>query len=200
MAKRERWIVIPKWDGPKGFQHYKDRAPKWIKNQSTLMAKDEYLGLTFHQRGVLHGLWLEYAASNRQLRDNTLTLTRRLGQRVSRRDLDALNHAGFLEYALAPRYHDASLEVEVDKEKKDLALNIKSKSAGEQFAERVVAQSTRERRPYDPPSNPVGHVRRLIGVTIHDEVDLEAEFRSGDIHLNDLEKQQLRDELRKQVA
>ncbi len=116
----ERWIVIPRWDGPTGFQHYSDRDPKWIKNYRDLLSKDEYLELTFVQRGILHGLWLEYAAANRQLRDSTLTLSRRLGGRVTRASLDALNHAGFIEYSasrpLATRYQAASLEEETERE------------------------------------------------------------------------------------
>jgi hypothetical protein len=121
MAKRQRWIVIPNWDGKDGFQHYKDRDPIFIKNYRRLLTKDEYLTLTFHQRGILHSLWLEYAASNRQIRDNTLTLTRRLGQRVTTRDLEALNRAGFIVFTaskpLAQRYHIASPEKEKEKEK-----------------------------------------------------------------------------------
>lgn len=97
--KGERWIVVAHWDGPEGFQHYKDRAPIWIKNYTELLASDDYIGLTFHQRGILHGLWLEYATANRQLTDSTLTLGRRLGQRILTRDLEALNHAGFIHFS-----------------------------------------------------------------------------------------------------
>jgi len=114
-----QWIVIPNWDK---FQHYRDRDPTWIKNHRSLLHSDAYRNLSYHQRGVLHGLWLEYAAANRQIRDSTLTLTRQLGQRVSRRDLETLNHAGFIEFSaskpLAPRYHDASPEKEKEREKK----------------------------------------------------------------------------------
>lgn len=133
----ERWIVIPNWDsneenGHQGFQHYKDRDPYFIKNYRSLLSKDEYLELTFHQRGVLHGLWLEYAASNRQIRDSTLTVTRRLGQRVTRTTLDALNHAGFIAYSasrpLAPRYP----REEKEKEKKERA-HARGKTEGAQF-------------------------------------------------------------------
>ena len=88
-----RWIVIPRWEE---FQHYSKRNPPWIKTYTRLLHDDAYAGLTFHQRGVLHGLWLLYARNDRQIRDNTLTLTRQLGHRVMRRDLDALNHAGFI--------------------------------------------------------------------------------------------------------
>jgi len=119
----DRWIVIPRWDGPDGFQHYKDRDPIFIKNYRRLLHSDAYLHLTLTQRGLLHGLWLEYAASNREIRDDTTAITRRLGQRVTRASLDALNRAGFIQFSaskpLAPRYHSrARTEKEEEKERK----------------------------------------------------------------------------------
>lgn len=106
---RQVYIVIPNWDGPDGFQHYRDRDPIWIKNYVRLMSHDDYLDLSYHQRGILHGLWMEYARSNRQLPGSTVTLTRRLGHRVTTRDLEALNEAGFIQFVasktLAERYH-----------------------------------------------------------------------------------------------
>jgi hypothetical protein len=48
-----RYIVIPNWDGPDGFQHYRDRDPIWIKNYRALMAKDEYLESLNHA-GFIH--------------------------------------------------------------------------------------------------------------------------------------------------
>ena len=90
----EGWIVIPNW---RRFQHYRDRNPKWVKVYTELMSDPAFRGLTLHQRGLLISLWLEYATARRQLRDSTLTLTRQLGQRVMRRDVDALVDAGFVE-------------------------------------------------------------------------------------------------------
>ena len=108
------WITIPNWDGPEGFQHYKDRTPRWIKNYTELLHDDAYLQLTLVQRGVLHGLWMEYASARRQIPDSTLAVSRRLGQRVTRATLDSLNHAGFIAYVaskpLAERYQAASPE------------------------------------------------------------------------------------------
>jgi hypothetical protein len=84
----------------------------WVKNYTRLLHDPAYLGLTFHQRGVLHGLWMEYATSNRQIPDSTLTISRRLGERVTRATLDSLARAGLLAFSasrpLAPRYHEAS--------------------------------------------------------------------------------------------
>lgn len=137
----DQWIVIPNWDATddeEGLQHYKDRDPIWIKNYRRLLRKDEYRELSFHVRGVLHGLWLEYAASNRQITDNTLTLTRRLGQRVATRDLVSLNHAGFIGFSdskpLAPCYP----RKEKIKSKKGLTNTSKSASEGALFALRTM--------------------------------------------------------------
>jgi hypothetical protein len=106
------WIVIPNW---RRFQHYKDRNPKWIKVYTELMSDDAFLALSFHQRGVLISLWLEYAAGRRQIIDNTATVSRRLGGRVSRATLEALNDAGFTEVSasspLAKPEHPASPEL-----------------------------------------------------------------------------------------
>jgi hypothetical protein len=95
------YIEIPNWDGtddPKaGFQHYKDRDPKWIKSYTRLLAKDEYLQLTLRQRGLLHGIWLAYASSGRKLGASPAQLRRALGSETVRaRDIEALNHAGFI--------------------------------------------------------------------------------------------------------
>ena len=119
------WIVIPDWDK---FQHYKNRDPVWIKNYVRLLQDPAYLGLTMHQSGVLHRLWLAYAASHRQITGGTLNVTRQVGGRVSAETLDALNHAGFIQFSaskpLAPRYQAASPEVEKSKSKrKDAASN-----------------------------------------------------------------------------
>jgi hypothetical protein len=92
----ERYIVIPRWEE---FQHYRDRDPVWVKVYTRLLSDDGFRDLTFHQRGVLVSLWIEYARSGRQLRDNTATLTRQLGGRVMTRDIEALTHAGFITFS-----------------------------------------------------------------------------------------------------
>ncbi len=171
----DRWIVIPKWDE---FQHYKDRDPKWIKSHRRQYAKDEYLELSFHLRGVLEGLRHSYAASNRQLSDSTLTLTRRLGQRVTKRDLESLNRAGFIEFSsskpIAVVYQPATPEVR-DREEKALSANAPK---AEEFATQVAADPKgREHRPYDQPADKTAAIRRLItnGV-ITDVIELNAEL------------------------
>jgi len=90
----DEWIVVPGW---RKFQHYKDRSPTWIKVYTDLNSRDDWLGLTWGQRGVLVTAWLEYARAATHLRSQTL---RRLGSSASnrylQRDLEALNDAGLL--------------------------------------------------------------------------------------------------------
>lgn len=119
----EQWIVIPHWhseDGHDGFQHYRDRAPTWIKFYTRLLHDDDYLSLTGDQRAILHGLWLEYASSDGQLRLDTRSITSRLRLRVTTRQLERLNQAGFIHFyaskPLALRYQHASPETDTEKE------------------------------------------------------------------------------------
>jgi len=116
----ESWIVVPRWDE---FQHRdmaRSTVPPWIKNHTKLLHDDAYRGLTGHQRAILHGLWLEYASARRQLTLSTLSLSRRLGLRVSMQHIEALSRAGFIEVSAsrpAGRLAGevAGLEVEVEK-------------------------------------------------------------------------------------
>lgn len=111
------WIVVPNWER---FQHYKDRNPTWIKDYTELTDKDEYLALPLATRGVLHGIWLEYAKSHRRLSGDTARLSRRLGQRVLKAQVEALVHAGFIELRASKSvpnpYQSASAEKEEDRE------------------------------------------------------------------------------------
>jgi hypothetical protein len=95
----EMWIVIPKWEE---FQHRdaaRSKVPPWVKTWTRLLSDDDFLDLSHHLRGVLLGIWLEYARSTRQLRGSTVALTRRLGQRVTARDLESLSDAGFIAFS-----------------------------------------------------------------------------------------------------
>jgi len=97
------WIVVPRWSE---FQHYGDRDPTWIKVYTRLTSDDEWLGLTWAERGLLLGIWLEYARANGEIRTRNLRGT--LGERVFKRHLERLNDAGFIGFSaskpLAIRY------------------------------------------------------------------------------------------------
>jgi hypothetical protein len=114
MAKATRYISVRNW---RKFQHYdpEKRTPPWIKNMTELMSSDDYLGLSAPARGVLHGIWMEYARSRCELPGDTLTLSRRLGMKVLSQTLVSLNHAGFIDFVasktLAEGYQAASARV-----------------------------------------------------------------------------------------
>lgn len=93
-AAEDLYIWMRNWER---FQHYKDRTPDWIKAYTELMSSDDYLRLSLGRRGILHGLWLEFASSRRRLLLDTAIISRRLNGRVTMADIDSLNHAGFLE-------------------------------------------------------------------------------------------------------
>lgn len=107
------WIVVHDW---RRFQHYKDRTPLWIKTYTELMHDDAWLSLTGHRRAILLCIWLEYAMTRQQLTDNTTSLSRRFALKVTTRDLESLNHAGYITISaskpLADGYQPASPEVE----------------------------------------------------------------------------------------
>lgn len=109
-------ITIPRWED---FQHYKRRDPPWLRVYTRLHSDDKYLDLSGHQRGVLLGLWIEYARSGAStqidgsyLEVSLKSLSSRLNLVIKLRDLEALNHAGFIRLdaskTLAKSKQDAS--------------------------------------------------------------------------------------------
>lgn len=117
----DQWLVMDRWDD---FQHpdaMRSGVPPWIKTYTRLLSNDEFLTLSHHLRGVLLSLWLEYATARRQLRDNTVALSRRLGHRVTTRDLEALNHAGFVHFSASkPASKVASIPARPEERREEL--------------------------------------------------------------------------------
>jgi len=138
-------ITIRNWDR---FQHYKDRDPPWIKNYTALLHDESYRELSMADRGVLHGLWLEYASSHRVLRGDTASITRRLGQRVTRTQLERLNDAGFIEVSASSALAYArSRDVERSK-------GLKQKPAMPAVARPLQAGRQSYPQPSEPVENP----------------------------------------------
>lgn len=158
MAGEKGYISVRDW---RRFQHYDPakRTPPWIKNYTELLHDHAYLGLTQTQRAVLHGLWLEYASSGCKVPESTASLSRRLGLRVTKRTLEALNHAGFIDFvasaALADGYHGASPETEVETEKETTTLGDEE---DHDFAHNVSEDE-------DVPGDDLGHELRELGLT-----------------------------------
>jgi hypothetical protein len=106
----DTFISVPNWTK---FQHYKDRSPSWIKVYTDLNSRDEWLGLTWGQRGLLVTAWLEYARSATHLRSETLRrLGSSAGSRYFQRDLEALNHAGFLLFPASTEVGEITKDLE----------------------------------------------------------------------------------------
>lgn len=138
----ERRIEIVDWDK---FQHYqKGEHPPWIKVYTRLLNDDDFMDLTEHQRSVLFHLWLSYATARRQLRDSTSSLSRRFGFRVMRRDLDALEQAGFIAFRLGGGYGEASESLALARRAKDTEVDTETK---EPTTSRSRSKTTEAARP-----------------------------------------------------
>jgi len=111
------WIIVRNWER---FQHYKDRRPVWIKTYTELTGLDEYRALSLAARGVLHGIWIEYSNARGVIKLGA-SLSQRLGQHVSKQQLDSLVDAGFIELSASrPTTQRASLETEKRREEPPL--------------------------------------------------------------------------------
>src|SRR3990167_3921160 len=123
MSEPERWIIVTAWERHQHRDMARTSVPPWMKVYTRLLSDDDYLKLSFRQRGILLGIWLAYARGRRVLGSSPARLGRILGdETVRQRDLDTLNHAGFITFSDSKpaRSHastPASLEVEVEVEK-----------------------------------------------------------------------------------
>ena len=84
------------------FQHYNpaSRTPPWIKMYAVaLLRSDDYMGLPFATRGVLHGIWAHYAVARGVVSGDTLMLSRALAGKVYGHQLERLEQAGFIEFS-----------------------------------------------------------------------------------------------------
>jgi len=103
------WIWISRWQD---FQHYqpeRDRPPAWIKTYPKQLDDWRYLQLTNRQRALLADLRQMFATSQAQLRHDRGTIEARRQAETRHADLEALNHAGFIEF-LSRDALDAALE------------------------------------------------------------------------------------------
>jgi hypothetical protein len=102
-VNRDDLIVVPRWDK---FQHYKDRNPTWIKLYTELETKDEWLDLTYAQRGMLVTIWCAYATHRGRLRVRNLTIGG--AQRRSYVHLQALSDAGWIQVRASTRFKEGN--------------------------------------------------------------------------------------------
>jgi hypothetical protein len=170
------FIWISRWEE---FQHYapeRDRPPAWIKEYTKQLDDDRYRDLTQHQRGLLASLRLAFSKARADMKLDRGKLSARIGATVYQRDLDALNHAGFIELisrevldqrldhlyrSSSPRARPlARREVEKDREEEALPREVYE---GQLLASSLTDDSAREANtdlddadddiPWDTPSN-----------------------------------------------
>jgi hypothetical protein len=99
MTEPERWIVIPNWTRYQA--RYRDGRPmSWIKLHTVLLRDDEYQNLPDSTALLFLHLLLMFATTQARVKDSTKWLTRQLGRRTLRAQLDALNHAGLIEFSV----------------------------------------------------------------------------------------------------
>jgi hypothetical protein len=140
------WLWVTRWPD---FQHYppeRDRAPAWIKSYTKQLDDERYLDLTFAQRGVLDGIRLAFSRHRGRLPGVPSRLTQRLGGRVTYTQLEALNHAGFielisrdeLEKRLEAFYASRARAKKLEREKEEAGPVEKSKNGRRRTGYRMV--------------------------------------------------------------
>jgi hypothetical protein len=124
------YIVIPNWDE---FQHYKDRAPAWIKLHLNLLGNDAWLDLSPEDRCVLITIWMltgRYGNGRVKADYGWIMQQAKVGYGPRSRNLERLNHAGFITFsASALPKKVASVEVEGSKEPKKERKSARASSA-----------------------------------------------------------------------
>jgi hypothetical protein len=125
MTPTNQWIWISRW---REFQHYRprpERGPAWIKDYAAQLDDWRYLELTPTQRALLTDLRRMFSAGRAQLKRSTSAIGARLQMTVYHKDLEALNHAGFIEFisreTLEKRLEElySNSRAEVDKDLKE---------------------------------------------------------------------------------
>lgn len=92
------------------FQHYRDRAPTWIKLYRSLLDDYAFMGLPEAARSQLMLLWILASVYENLIPNDVAFLKRRLGVK-SRLHLDTLTEAGFLYLTERHASTDASESV-----------------------------------------------------------------------------------------
>lgn len=98
------------------FQHYKDRAPPWIKFHASTLDDYEFAQLPDASKGHLLSIWLLASKLDNRIPNDAKWIARRINA-TERVDIELLVRAGFLSEqdasgTLATRTQDACLETE----------------------------------------------------------------------------------------
>ena len=102
MSAPKRYLQVRNW---KRFQHYHDRAPKWIKLYTELLYDEDFLALTDAQRGQLMMLWLLAAMNDNKIIDDPAFIKRRIAASGPVK-LTKFASSGYLERYVAKKKGD----------------------------------------------------------------------------------------------
>jgi hypothetical protein len=135
------YIWVTRWDDFQTFQKKRGKpwAPPWIRNYIAQLSDDRYLDLTDRQRALLHDLRMVFAMTKGRTRYDHRTISSFRRRRTRYADLEALNHAGFIEFCSgtvleqkrAAFWNSSGLEVEVEVEEKNPPNPTRSKTTGD---------------------------------------------------------------------
>ena len=97
----DRWIIVHHWDR---FQHYRDRAPLWIKLYLELEDKPEWTNLDLADQGLLIRIWMLYARTSGRLQVALIHRSRPPHSTIRALSyrLDRLEKQGFIRVCDAP--------------------------------------------------------------------------------------------------
>ena len=122
----DQYIWVNKWDEFQSFQKKRGKpwAPPWVKLYTRILDEPAYLDLTPETRSLLVGLWALFGRSRGTVTKDTRRLTQQLHQRVTKAQLESLNHGGWitfcsgtvLEHKRNAFWNSSALEVEVEVE------------------------------------------------------------------------------------
>lgn len=123
------YIWVARWDEFQTFQKKRGKpwAPPWVKLYTRILDEPAYLDLTPETRSLLVGLWALFGRSRGTVTKDTRRLTQQLHQRVTKAQLETLNHAGWitfcsgtvLEQKRNAFWNSSALEVETEEEEEE---------------------------------------------------------------------------------
>lgn len=123
----DEFIWITRWDEFQTFQKKRGKpwAPPWVKLYTRILDEPAYLDLSPETRSLLVGLWALFGRSRGTVAKDTRRLSQQLHQRVTKAQLDSLNHAGWLTFCSGTVleqkrnafWNSSALEVDVEEDK-----------------------------------------------------------------------------------
>lgn len=176
----DKWIIVRNWER---FQHpdstRSDTVIPWLKVYTKLLHNPDFVDLSWSQTGLLLHVWLEFGASDGQLRCSSLTA--KAQRRVSLEAVHSLVSAGFISLdASRPPKLSASTEKRREEKKTPLPpyrdKQPKTHSRENGYPEEPAVAAGAQGRPRTKPFNAEDYVRKS-GYLLMEE-DLTAELQA----------------------